>query len=176
MIVSVGNGHTIAGVLPLLGEMLDEPVMTLERVTVCKRDGVVLAEPPAVPVEDDLGLALWQKLMVYAGEQARHRGHSLYFQLVRRLREEGAAGATSLRGIWGYSGDHAPHGDRLFSLKRHVPVVTVLVDRADAMRRWWEVVDEVTDEAGLVTSEIVPAFHAVGPDDTSGGLRLARRL
>ena len=27
----------------------------------------------------------------------------------------GASGATSLRGIWGFSGDHPPHGDRLFS-------------------------------------------------------------
>jgi PII-like signaling protein len=175
MVVSVGDGDAVAGVLPQVAELLDEPLVTLERVTLCKRDGVVLAEPPAVPAEDEHGLALWQKLTVYAGEQARHGGHPLYVQLVRRLREEGAGGATALRGIWGYSGDHAPHGDRLLSVRRHVPVATILVDRADAMRRWWRVVDEVTDEAGLVTAETVPAFRALGPDDAFGGLRLARR-
>jgi hypothetical protein len=37
------------------------------------------------------------------------------------------------------------------------------------------VIDEVTDEAGLVTSELVPAFHAVGPGMQRGGLRLANR-
>jgi Ni,Fe-hydrogenase III large subunit len=36
------------------------------------------------------------------------------------------------------------------------------------------VIDEVTDETGLVTSELVPAFHAVGPEIRSGGLRLSR--
>ncbi len=176
MIVSVGDGHAIADALPSLGTMLEQPLLTLERVQVCKRDGEVLFEPTQVAEADGLGLAVWQKLMVYAGEQARHRGHPLYVQLVRRLREEGAAGATSLRGIWGYSGDHPPHGDRFFSLKRHVPVVTVLVDRPEAMRRWWQVVDEVTGEAGLVTSETVPAFRAIGPEHSVGGVRLARLL
>ena len=49
--------------------------------------------------------------MVYASEQSRHDERPLYSELVRRLRGAGAAGATTLRGIWGYHGDHAPHGD-----------------------------------------------------------------
>ena len=32
-----------------------------------------------------------------------------------------AAGATCLRGVWGFHGDHAPHGDRLLQVRRHVP-------------------------------------------------------
>jgi PII-like signaling protein len=35
-----------------------------------------------------------------------------YSALIRRLRREGAAGATSLRGLWGYHGDHRPHAER----------------------------------------------------------------
>jgi PII-like signaling protein len=175
-IVSVGDGEAVASVLPALEGLLGRAPATLERVRVCKREGVMLAEPPSVAAEDELGLATWQKLTVYAGEQARHEGHSLSSQLVRRLREEGAAGATSLRGIWGYSGEHRPHGDRLFSLRRHVPLATVLVDRPEAMRRWWRIVDELTDEAGLVTSELVPALRAVGDGYERGGLRLAQRL
>jgi PII-like signaling protein len=173
MIVSVGDGATIAAALPEVAGLLPRPLLTLERVQVCKRDGVVLSEPRALPEVDDAGLGIWQKLMVYAGEQARHETHSLYIALIRRLREEGAAGATALRGIWGYSGDHRPHGETLLSLSRTVPVVTVLVDRPERMQRWWAVVDELTDEAGLVTSELVPAFRAVGPEARSGGLTLA---
>lgn len=173
MIVSVGDGATIAAVLPEVAALLPRPLSTFERVRVCKRDGIVLAEPHALPEADDAGLAIWQKLMVYAGERARHERHSLYIALIRRLREEGAAGATALRGIWGYSGDHRPHGETLLSLGRTVPVVTVLVDRPERMQRWWRIVDELTDEAGLVTSELVPAFRAVGPEAASGGLDLA---
>jgi PII-like signaling protein len=174
MIVSVGSGRAIAEALPGLEAMLDDPIVTLERVRVCKRDGNLLAEPVHLPEQDDAGLGIWQRLMVYAGEQSRHAGHPLHLQLVRRLREEGASGATSLRGVWGFSGDHAPHGDRFLSVRRHVPVLTSIVDRPDAIRRWFRVVDECTSEAGLVTSETVPALHAVAPGRRIGRTRLAR--
>ena len=174
MVISIGDGHTIAQALPELGAMLNDPIVTLERVRVCKRDGQLLAEPVHLPEQDDAGLGVWQKLMVYTGEQSRHAGHPLYIQLIRRLREEGASGATSLRGIWGFSGDHPPHGDRLLSLRRHVPVLTTIVDRPEAIRRWFQIVDECTDEAGLVTSELVPALHAVAPERRIGGVKLAR--
>jgi PII-like signaling protein len=174
MIISVGEGGAIARALPDLGAMLQRPLMTLERVRLCKRDGVLLSEPAHLPDSDPTGLGIWQKLMVYAGEQARHGGRPLYVELVRRLREAGAAGATALRGVWGYHGDHAPHGDRLWTLRRHVPVLTVIVDTPERIRRWFAIVDELTDETGLVTSEMVPAFHATGPGIATGGLTLAR--
>jgi PII-like signaling protein len=149
MVVSVGDGDRIASVLPALGGSF----LTLERVTVCKRDGRRLADPPRADGD------LWQKLMVYAGEQARHDGHPLYLSLLRRLQAAGAAGATSLRGVWGYHGDHQPHGDTLWQLQRRVPVVTVIVDAPERMQRWFEIVDEVTSETGLVTSELVRVTH-----------------
>jgi PII-like signaling protein len=174
MIIASGSGQQVQAVLGPLGRLLGSPLLTLERIRVCKRDGVKLAEPRHLAERDDAGLGVWQKLMVHAAEDARHDRHALYLQLIRRLRAEGATGATALRGIWGYSGEREPHGDRFFSLRRGVPVVTVVVDEPDAIQRWWEVIDEVTDETGLVTSEMVPAFQAVGPKMQRGGLRLAR--
>jgi PII-like signaling protein len=174
MIISVGEGAAVARVLPGLGAMLHRPLLTLERVRVCKRDGVRLAEPQHLPETDPSGLGIWQKLMVYAGEQARHGRHPLYVELIRRLRAAGAAGATALRGVWGYHGDHEPHGDRFWSLRRHVPVLTVIVDTPERTREWFAIVDELTDEAGLVTSEMVPAFQATGPEVSRGGFTLAR--
>jgi PII-like signaling protein len=174
MIISVGAGAAVGRVLPELGAMLHRPLLTLERVRVCKRDGVRLAEPQHLPGSDPSGLGIWQKLMVYAGEQARHDRRPLYVELVQRLRKAGAAGATALRGVWGYHGDHEPHGERFWSLRRHAPVLTVIVDRPERIREWFAIVDEVTDEAGLVTSEMVPAFRATGPEVSRGGFTLAR--
>lgn len=172
MIISVGPGNTIESAIADLSGLLEDPLLTLERVRVCKRDGKLLAEPRHLPERDDAGLGIWQKLTVYAGEQARHGTRPLYIELIRRLREQEASGATSARGIWGFSGDHPPHGDRLFSLRRQVPVVTTIVDRPDDVQRWFRIVDEVTDTAGLVTSEMVPAFLAVAPEARVGGLKL----
>ena len=136
----------------------------------CKRDGQLLAPPTPLPATDEQGLAMWQKLMVYASEQARHGRSPLHVALVRRLRESGASGATCLRGVWGFHGDHPPHGDRLLQLRRHVPVVTIIVDTPERIAESFEIVDELTDEAGLVTSEMVPAMASL-----SRGTAPARR-
>jgi PII-like signaling protein len=170
MIIAVGAGAAIADALPELGALLARPLLTLERIRVCKRDGRKLAEPQRLPDADPGGLGIWQKLMVYAGEEAEHGRHPLYVQLARRLLQEGAAGATALRGIWGYHGDHPPHGDRLFAVRRRVPVLTVVVDTPARIRSWFEIVDELTDQTGLVTCEMVPAFRA---GERHGGLRLS---
>jgi PII-like signaling protein len=173
MVIAVGSGANVAGALPELRALVPGTPLTLERVAVCKRDGQLLIAPPELPETDPAGRGIWQKLMVYAGEQASSDGHPLHDRLVRALREAGAAGATSLRGVWGYSGDHPPHGDTFWQLRRRVPMVTVLVDAPSRARRWFELVDELTAETGLVTSELVPAFRATGPSLEVGQLDIA---
>lgn len=175
MIVAVGTGASVAAALERLGDVLERPLATIERVRLCKRDGVRIGEPRHVPGSDASGLGVWQKLMVFAGEQSRHAGAPLHAELIRELRRAGAAGATTLRGIRGYHGDHAPHGDTLWQLRRRVPVVTVIVDTPERTQEWFAIADALTDETGLITSELVPAVHSVGPGSgpTNGGLPLA---
>jgi PII-like signaling protein len=56
-------------------------------------------------------------------------------------------GAASLRGMWGFHGDHAPHGDKLLSIRRHVPVVTVAIDTPERMEALFGIVDELDQGA-----------------------------
>jgi PII-like signaling protein len=136
LVVAVGSGERIAAVLP----ELEGRLLTLERVRVCKRDGRALAGPGQDgPLE---------KLTVYSSDH--------HAELVRRLRTGGTRGVTCVRGIWGFHGDHAPHGDRLLQLRRRVPVVTVIVDTPEGIARSFAIVDRATRERGLVTSELVP--------------------
>ena len=166
MIIAVGAGEQISRVLPELGALLRRPLLTLERVRVCKRDGQSLALPPA-------GDGGWQKLMVYTSEAVRHRGQPVHRAIVRRLRSAGLSGATTQRGIWGFHGDHAPHGDRLLQLGRHVPAVTIVIDTPERISAAFSVIDELTSERGLVTSETIPALRASAGDRQRGGTRLA---
>jgi PII-like signaling protein len=106
-------------------------------------------------------MAVWQKVMIHVEEQAKALGHPVYLELVRRLRLAGAAGVTVLRGVRGFYGSREPFADRLFSLRRNVPVHVVAVDTPANVQRWWPVVDEVTGEHGVVTCELVPASHAL---------------
>jgi PII-like signaling protein len=172
-IVAIGASEPIARAVSQLQGVLTNPLLTVERVRVCKRDGETIAPPHELSGTDEHGLDLWQKLTVVSSEAARHGGAALHVELIRRLRAAGAAGVTSLRGIWGFHGDHPPHGDRLLSLRRHVPVMTIAIDTPARMATLFPIFDELTGEHGLLTSEIVPAMAASGRGETRGGLRLA---
>ncbi len=110
------------------------------------------------------------------GGTAQHAGRPLAGELVRALRRSGAPGATLLRGIWGFHGDHAPHGDVLWQLRRNVPVVVEVIDRTARITEWLTVVDGLTDESGLVT--VSPVAHCAPPgtlgQPVSPGGRAAR--
>jgi len=175
MVIAVGAGERIAAVLPELDGMVCQSLLTLERVRVLKRDGELLASPHELPGTDEHGLALWQKLTVYSSQQARGgHGRPLHLELMHRLlRETDVAGVTVLRGVWGFHGEHAPHGDRFFQVRRRVPVATILVDRPERIARAFPIIDAITSEHGLVTSETVPAAQAMSAERTRGGLRLA---
>jgi PII-like signaling protein len=173
MIEAIGESQGLIDTVPELASMLGGPLMTLERVLVCKRDGVPLADPgQQVGAAGGEG-ARWQKLVVQTGEQDRHERRPIHTELVRRLRRAGAAGATALRAQWGYGGDHPPHGERLLAIGRHAPVLTVVLDTPENMRRWFAIVDQLTEHRGLVTSELVPALRAAGPGIEHGTLTLA---
>lgn len=173
MIVVVGSGERISRVLPEIGELLRRPLFTLERVQVCKRDGQFLQRPHALPGVDERGFPLFQQLTIYTSESARHGGVPVHRAIVQRLRQARIAdGATVLRGVWGFHGDHPPHGDGLFSLTRRVPVVTVVVDTPANIAESFATIDELTASEGLVTSEMVPAL--VSDEGDTGPSRMAR--
>jgi PII-like signaling protein len=48
----------------------------------------------------------------------------------------------------------------VLALRRHVPVMTTTIDTPARTERSFEVIDELTREHGLVTSEMVPAIDA----------------
>lgn len=173
MVIAVGSRDRIGRVLPELGALLVHPVFTVESVRVCKRDGELLDRPHALPARDDAGLAVWQKLMIYTSEAATHHGEPIHRALTRKLRSAGAAGSTTVRGVWGFHGDHAPHGDRLLQLGRHVPTVTTVIDAPERIASYFPLIDELTSARGLVTSEMVPAMHVATERHRRGELRLA---
>ena len=162
MILAVGGGPQVAAALPELGVLVPEALLTLERVTICKRDGRQLRPLPRLPDTDVHGLPVWQKVSVFSSEAAESDGRPLHRTLTRALQRAGAGGVTTLRGVWGFHGDHRPHGDRLWQVGRRVPTVTVAVDRPENVARLFPIIDELTTHGGLVISELVPTVLARG--------------
>ena len=155
LVISVGDIETIARGLSSVRALPGERVVTVEEAHVCKSAGSPLAPDPEIPRRDEL-----IRLTLHSSEQAHVGGRPVHVEAIRALRAAGAAGATTVRGIWGFDGGHAPHGDSLRSLRRRVPAVTFVVDGPAESRRWLEVLDELTPGRGMITSErLVPAVR-----------------
>lgn len=159
-VVAVGSGASLSSALPELRAVLAGagPILLAgEQVSVCRRDGRPLAEPPHATGPD-----AWQRLTVITSESRLHDGEPVHRALLRRLRAGRARGVTVQRGIWGYHGAHAPHGDRLLQWGRRVPVVTTTVDTADRIVEAFAVAEDLTAEHGLVVVESVPSAMHLG--------------
>ena len=173
MVVAVGSGERIAMVLPELGGLFRHPLMTVAAVRLCKRDGQFISRPETLPgtgaAAEPAGMAPRLRLTLYTSEAARHDGQPLHRAVVRRLRSIGVSGATSQRGIWGFHGDHAPHGGHFPRHGRHVPVVTTVIDVPERIGTAFDVIDALTPGRGLVTAEtvLVPEQAGIRADHES---------
>jgi PII-like signaling protein len=104
------------------------------------------------------------------GESDRWHGKPLYQAIVERVREEGLAGATVLRGIEGFGADSRLHTARILRLSADLPVVIEIVDSAEQIERILPILDEMVGE-GMVTLERVEVIAYRGSPSVSWGPR-----
>jgi PII-like signaling protein len=151
-----------AGAIPAL--------MTVERARIIARDGRPLAPLPPGPPPDSSARRPRQMLTLITREDARAGDQALHAIWLRTARDGGASGATTLAGVWGFSGRSAPHGDSMRRLRRSVPVICTIIDTPEQIARLWPKLAPLARHDGIVTAEFVPALRAHGAAGTHGGL------
>ncbi len=92
------------------------------------------------------------RIMIGESDVWHHR--PLFVALLERLRREGFAGATVLRGIAGFGAHSVVHTSNILRLSEDLPIVVEVVDSAAQMERLVPILDEMVGE-GLVTMEKV---------------------
>lgn len=102
-------------------------------------------------------------LRIFIGESDTWHGKPLYEAIVLRLREEGLAGATVIRGIEGFGAHSHLHTARILRLSEDLPLVIEVVDSAERVEAILPVLDEMVTE-GLVTLERVQVLKYRGGD------------
>jgi hypothetical protein len=105
-------------------------------------------------------------LRIFIGESDTWHGKPLYQAVVQRVREEGLAGATVLRGIEGFGASSRIHTARILRLSEDLPLVIEVVDAEDKINAFVPLLDEMITE-GMVTLEKVEvlAYRARAPKD-----------
>jgi PII-like signaling protein len=155
--VAVGERGRIEAVLAELDGTA--PLVTVEAVELSRRIGTVSlhAEPAVEPKllieRPSLHGADATRVTYVTSEIATSGAHPCYLELVHRLREEGAAGATALRGVWGFRGATPPHGDRVLALRRDVPILVEAIDAPEAAARWRELALSLVGADDVVDSQ-----------------------
>jgi uncharacterized protein len=74
-------------------------------------------------------------LRIYVGESDQWHGKPLYQAIVERVRKEGRAGATAIRGIEGFGADSRLHTSRIMRLSEDLPVLIEIADTAERIER-----------------------------------------
>lgn len=95
-----------------------------------------------------------RRLRIYIGESDRWRGEALEMALLRKIREQGIAGATVFRGVSGFGAHSLIHTTRFEVLSTDLPVVIESIDTPERIQRIIEVIYPMVRE-GLITVEDV---------------------
>src|SRR3990172_9434870 len=105
-------------------------------------------------------------LKIYIGEADKWHGKPLANELVLRLRSEGVAGATVLRGIEGFGANSRIHTAHILRLSEDLPLVVEVVDKAERIERILPIVDEMVGDGLVVLAdvEVVHYRHGGGKD------------
>lgn len=101
------------------------------------------------------------RLTIFIGETDQHHHRPLYSEIVHRAHAAGLAGATVLRGLEGYGASRHVHTTRILSLSEDLPVIVVIVDRAERIDAFLPELDELITE-GLVVREHVEILKYIG--------------
>lgn len=91
---------------------------------------------------------------IFFGESDKWHHQSLEAALLERLRREGFAGATVLRGVAGFGANSVIHTTRILDLSSDLPVIVEIVDSEEQIQTLLPILDEMLND-GLVTMEKV---------------------
>jgi len=103
-------------------------------------------------------------LRLFIGESDSWHGKPLYQAIIERVREEGLAGATVIRGIEGFGADSRLHTSRILRLSEDLPVVIEIVDTPERIDRVVPILDEMVGE-GMLTLERVQVVSYRSSED-----------
>ncbi|PYQ28688.1 MAG: hypothetical protein DMF56_15235 [Acidobacteria bacterium] len=97
---------------------------------------------------------------IFFGESDKWKHRPLHVALLERLRSEGFAGATVVRGIAGFGATSVIHTTHLLDLSTDLPIVVEVIDTEDHIARLTPILDEMLGGA-LVTMEKVRVLRYV---------------
>jgi uncharacterized protein len=118
-----------------------------------------------------------KKICIYVGEDQQYHGQALYAAVLDYLFYRGVSGATVVRGMAGFGGDHKMHTARILRLTENLPVKIEFVETPEKLE---EILPKLHDMvgAGLIEAQdttILKPAQASEADDPDRLLPATKR-
>lgn len=104
-------------------------------------------------------------LRIFLGEADRIGHRFLYEKILTAAKEKGLAGGTVLKGVMSFGASTRIHRARLIELSEDLPIVVEIVDVAEKIDAFIEVVNNLFEQCGrggLITVEKVDVLYYKG--------------
>ena len=110
-----------------------------------------------------------QLVRIFFGDADKHHHTPLHRALLERLRREGFAGATVMKGVAGFGAASVIHTANIVDLGSDLPVLVEVVEDREHVDRLLPILDEMLPGGALVTIEKVRVLrYASGKEPTPG--------
>lgn len=94
-------------------------------------------------------------LKIFIGESDKWRGEALFHAIVHRIKAEGMAGATVIRGIEGFGANSRIHSTHILRLSEDLPIVIEVIDTSEKIERLISILDEMISEGLMIVMQDV---------------------
>jgi uncharacterized protein len=91
-----------------------------------------------------------KRLRIYVGEAQEWQGKPLYQAILEVVQQQGAAGATVLRGIEGFGPEHHLSSERIPDISENLPIMIEVVDRPARIDALLPLLDQLV-QRGMMT-------------------------
>ncbi|MCA9954574.1 MAG: DUF190 domain-containing protein, partial [Anaerolineales bacterium] len=109
------------------------------------------------------------RVTIYIGESDHYEGKSLYMAILHFLKQEGASGATVLRGLAGFGAHSRIHTATLVDLSADLPIRVEWIDQADLVANLLPQLRQMVNDGLITVEEVDVVQYAPGrrPDPLS---------
>jgi PII-like signaling protein len=94
-------------------------------------------------------------LKIYIGESECYHHIAMYHAIIKKVKEQGMAGATTVRGIEGYGASSKIHSTRILRLSEDLPIVIEVVDYEEKINALIDVIKDMVVSGIMITMQDV---------------------
>lgn len=106
-------------------------------------------------------------LKIFIGESDIWHGEALYHAILKKIKENGLAGATTIRGIEGFGANSRVHMKSIEVLSQDLPILIEVIDREDRINHIIQIVDPMITEGVMAVLHDVEIIKYVKSDKHS---------